>query len=467
MKQIKVFILSLPFMLSVFGCSHEELMNSSDDGKTGKIREVEVELSLGVNSGLQLSTRSVENVRENYVQTRAKDEDLPRELTSDASAQKINDMRIYVFRSKEEGGKYEFYIPEGLQDKDHYFVSSTGVFNNKTPYYSNEHDGGENHIITLKPKLEEGYYYKFLAIGRDDRYANIYNMGDYQHQWGYKSLQDPDFKDKTLDDVSMSGIVLQNTRSGSTLRCTELFTGLMRENDLENGKEEAIFVGDGDMFQQRNIILRRAVAGLIMYVKNIPLSVVDNDGFPGALFKPSYVAIKANAASKYVNLVNREMPKITKPKDYKTLSEGMVYVAVIDLTTNEWEEDTEKGIFTRPANSEKGWPENSYMVSNYLMPTSEDCIEYMDGTIWDDEVVTFILHYSAMVDIDQFNCYQKIKVKLGNNAPTCFCPIKANYIYRLSKGNDPYPLTPDKEGDENIVITVYPDWENVSDLEWK
>lgn len=481
MKQLKTLVLSLPFVLAAVctvGCSQDELTDMTDGGDKGKVREVPITLNLGVNVGLQRLTRSSAlSPLATYAESQAQEGALPRELTTIDPAQQVNDMRIYVFRCPQQDGiegTYTYYVPEEIEEIGYYDVSATGIFNHEKPYYS-ETLGYEEKTYTFKPRLEEGYYYKFLVIGRDDKNGNIYQSGKNQYIWGYKVLNEPDFTGKTFDEASINGIVMNNDRTGSMLWCTELFSGILRKGDNINGtgEEDAILVSsDGEStFPQRKIVLRRAVAGLMMYVKNIPLSVVDNDEYKGEVFKPEYLSIMANVASRYVTLVDREMPEVDKQKDYKNLSETMVRLGLIDLTEG-WGEDKSKGIFTRPADEEKGWEENSYMISNYIMPTTEDCIDYRDDSPF-DEVVTFVLCYNAQNKADQFKCYQKIKMRIeGSGDPYQYLfPIKANCLYLLGKKgknvNDPYPLTPEKESQENLVIEVIPDWDSYEQLEWK
>ena len=99
-----------------------------------------------------------------------------RELDTWDGAQQVNDMRIYVFRCPEDKKgtseeAYTYCIPiETEAAKNGYY--SVDAFNNREPYYSAEHQNmPEQHLYTIEPYLENGYYYQFLAIGRDDKYA--------------------------------------------------------------------------------------------------------------------------------------------------------------------------------------------------------------------------------------------------------------------------------------------------------
>lgn len=474
MRQFKTFILSLPFMLTLLGCSQEELAEIPDNGNSGKIREVEVKLTLGVNSGLRLNTRSVGNVPDNYVQTRADENLFPRELTTTDNAQQVNDMRIYVFRCPEadgESGDYLFYVPKDLKDSgiDYYDISAMGYFTNKVPYLSNTPSVFEEHTVALKPKLEEGYYYKFLAVGRDDKYAkpisSVTEIADY-YLWGYKTLKYPVFKENetTFGDASLFGTVLslEQDEDGydyEPLWCTELFTGYMKD---EKGEEDFILVNNSAKGFSREVRLQRAVAGFMLYVKNIPC-LVTNDKTPSKKFEPINLTVQGPYISTAVNLVNR-----SEVTDEGTEPDTPPILAIIDLQSG-WTKDEEQGIFVRPEDTEKGWEKNSYMSSNFIMPTSSESISKHGGD------VTFRLVYIGEPErIGRPGPQHVVKIKLSDNS--YLFPIEANKLYALGKKghdengeeiNKPYPLTPDKDGGENIVITVYPDWDYVSDLEWK
>ena len=122
-----------------------------------------------------------------------------RELNTWDGAQQVNDMRIYLFRCpqkkyKTEEEMFTYYIPQNIKDKGYFEVKD---FDNKTPYYSSEHNGQpEQHAFYFSPFLESGYYYQFLAVGRDDKYVNPQD----------RLLEQPSFKEDqtTLQVAQMS-----------------------------------------------------------------------------------------------------------------------------------------------------------------------------------------------------------------------------------------------------------------------
>lgn len=471
MKHFKTWIISLPLLWLSVGCS-DELAGDPVGDVAGKLHEVEITFNMGVNAGLHLSGRSANMPIANTTKSNTSVVK-PRELTTWEPAQQVNDMRIYVFRCSEKEGKdgdYTFYVPTDLENagKDYYDVSEKGYFTNESPYYSKEHEGKfETHTFSIKPMLEEGYYYKFLAVGRDDKYAvECSTDGEIEYQWGWKWLKEPLFKNDTkFSDASIeNGVVLPVVdENEEPFWCTEIFSGILREGD----KEDAILVSGSTKGFQREITLKRAVAGLMFYVKNIPAKVVDNSGgkYNGETFTPKFVALVSSVTSKSTGLVNRTMPTTS---DYVHSTVQDASLAYIDLENDDtWVIDETKKIFTRPANAEKGWPENSFMVSNFVMPTSLECINKvleLESNL-PEEPMTFYLHYGAEIRKSQYNRFVKIKIGASDGSSSILYPIEANHLYSLGRKdnekNEPYPLTP--ENDE-ITITVHADWDNVGNF---
>lgn len=449
MRILKMLICTLPLAWAFAGCSEDGMIPDSGP-ETGKVREVEITLNLGVDAGLQLSSRSADACS-GMVQTRADGEGEPRELTTIDDAQQVNDVRIYVFHSTTQEGPYTFYIPEDLKAEGKVYYS-VPEFDNEEPYYSQEGLYGtdnnvfEEHTVVLKPRLEVDGYYKFLAVGRDDKYATPIST-QTANQWGNKVLKDIDFTEgtTTFQDADVMVSIIERT-SGTfynPLWCTELFSGI-----LEGDK--AIHIDEKNSGFNETIELKRAVAGLMMYVKNIPYQVEDNVEFSGVEFTPTTLTIQMKCVSTSVGLVSRS------DVDKNTTRTSGITLATIPLRT--WSNNGT--IFTRPA--ENGLVENSAMSSNYLMPIDLDNI---NGD------VTFYLVYGATDDYTGDSYKRMVKIKLENDGEYKF-PIVANRLYALGqKGHDkngdefddPYDLTPTKEGNE-VVITVHPNWEGITEI---
>ena len=193
-----------------------------------------------------------------------------RELDTWDGAQQVNDMRIYVFRcpvdkkgTSEEAYTYCIPIETEAAKKGYYSVDA---FNNREPYYSAEHQNmPEQHLYTIEPYLQNGYYYQFLAIGRDDKYATN------------KVLTEPQFT-KNVTKLEDARIALteqaKNSAKLGILNTTELFSGILQD---ENTQEKApVLVTEETKYFYRTLTASRNVAGLMIYVENIPAQVESN-----------------------------------------------------------------------------------------------------------------------------------------------------------------------------------------------
>lgn len=351
-----------------------------------------------------------------------------RELTSFDDAQQVNDMRIYLFRCPQAEGKegtYTYYIPQDLenQNKGYYTV---GSFNNQTPYKSEEHNGKfETHLFDFTPILGSGYYYKILAIGRDDKYSNT------------PKLNQPSFtaNTTTFDEasLSLSSSTTQEAQQGKILLATEFFTGKLQENDKETGADDAILVTDDSKEFSRAITLKRAVAGLMFYVQNIPSLVEDNTSNTATTFTPTTLTLEASAMGTEEYLAGRTAANT--PLNYQI-------IASIDLSAdNGWTNDETNHIFTRPADTDKEWKENSYMATNYMMPTLETSMSIGKNASSqaENQKVTFYFHYTDGIH----HRYDNVKL-ITNDGSRLVFPIEVNHLYAIGEksknNNEPYDL---------------------------
>ena len=243
----------------------------------------------------------------------------------------------------------------------------------------------------------------------------------------------------TLQDVkiALTDAAVNSAKLG-VLNCTEFFSG--RLQDLKTKADNPILVEQGAQHFNCILTATRNVAGMIMYVTNIPTVVDDNtqDFTTPVSFTPTKLSIEVTgiegatmvsgktAPSDADNLVN----KIASATGYLTLG-------VIELTSaNGWSKDDTKKVFTRPEDTDKGWLANSYMVSNFMLPTP---VEYMlQSKNYDKSKVTFMLHYS---DNAGHHRYDNIK---DMNTERILFPIEANHLYSLgiktSHANEPFDL---------------------------
>lgn len=282
-----------------------------------------------------------------------------RELNTWDGAQQVNDMRVYLFRCPQEKyktdeEKFTYYIPQNIKDKGYFEVKD---FDNKTPYYSSEHNGQpEQHAFYFSPLLESGYYYQFLAVGRDDKY--VAPQDRLLEQSSFKE----DLTTLQVAQMSLAENAVKQAENG-TYNCSEFFSGVMRDETTKN--ETPILVTDEPpYFFRATLTATRNVAGLMIYVTNIP-SVVETNTQYGQTekFTPTKLYVEATGLATETKLRDRIAPTSTKIYKTQTLGE-------IDLTAaNGWTIDNEEHVFTRPADEKKGWQKNSYLVSNFMMPT--------------------------------------------------------------------------------------------------
>lgn len=361
-----------------------------------------------------------------------------RELDTWDGAQQVNDMRIYVFRcpaenkgTAEEAYTYCAPVETEAAKKGYYTVDA---FNNREPYYSAEHQNmPEQHSYTIKPYLQNGYYYQFLAIGRDDKYATT------------KVLTEPKFTENEtkLEDARIALTEqAKNSAKLGILNTTELFSGILQD---ENTQEEApVLVTEETKYFQRTLTASRNVAGLMIYVENIPAQVESNAAgdVSTVTFTPTSLSIVATGITTETLIRQKQAPADAESLTYQTLG-------TIDLTSsNGWTVDATENIFKRAEDTQKGWKANSYMLSNFMMPTPEESMKPSKNS--EEAETTFYLHYTD----GTHHRYDNIKIATNTGKMRKF-PILANHLYCLGAKsktvNQPYDL---KEYYEPVMTDV-------------
>lgn len=352
-------------------------------------------------------------------------------------AQLVNDMRIYVFRcpvekkgTSEEAYTYCIPIETEAAKKGYYSVDA---FNNTEPYYSAEHQNmPEQHSYTFEPYLQNDYYYQFLAIGRDDKYAT-------------KVLTEPEFTENVtkLEDARIALTEqAKNSAKLGILNTTELFSGILQD---ENTQEEApVLVTEETKYFHRTLTASRNVAGLMIYVENIPAQVESNAAgdVSTVTFKPTSLSVVATGISTETLIRKKQAPADADSLTYQTLG-------TIDLTpSNGWTVDATKNIFKRAEDTQKDWKANSYMISNFMMPTPEGKMQKSKNSA--ENETTFYLHYTD----GTHHRYDNIRLSAATGDKFKF-PIEANHLYCLGAKsktvNQPYDL---KEYYEPVMTDV-------------
>lgn len=360
-----------------------------------------------------------------------------RELDTWDGAQQVNDMRIYVFRCPEDkkgtsDEAYTYCTPIGETANKGYY--SVDAFKNTKPYYSAEHQNmPEQHSYTFEPYLKNGYYYQFLAIGRDDKYATK------------KVLTEPKFTENVtkLEDARIALTEEEkNSAKLGILNTTELFSGILQD---ENTREEApVLVTEETKYFHRTLTASRNVAGLMIYVENIPAQVESNAAgdVSTVTFTPTSLSVVATGITTETLIRQKQAPADAELLTYQTLG-------TIDLTpSNGWTVDATENIFKRAEDSQKGWKANSYMISNFMMPTPEEKMQKSKNSA--ENETTFYLHYTD----GMHHRYDNIRLSAATGDKFKF-PIEANHLYCLGAKsktvNQPYDL---KEYYEPVMTDV-------------
>lgn len=358
-----------------------------------------------------------------------------RELDTWDGAQQVNDMRIYVFRCPADkkgtsDEEYTYCIPnEEAAEKGYYSVDA---FKNTKPYYSAEHKNmPEQHSYTFETYLQDDYYYQFLAIGRDDKDATK------------KVLTEPKFTENEtkLEDARIALTEEEkNSANLGILNTTELFSGILQD---ENTHEAPVLVTKETRYFHRTLTASRNVAGLMIYVENIPAQVESNaagDVSP-VTFTPTSLSVVATGISTETLIRQKQAPADAESLTYQTLG-------TIDLTSNGWTVDAEENIFKRAEDSQNGWKANSYMISNFMMPTPEEKMKKSKNSA--ENETTFYLHYTD----GTHHRYDNIRKSTTTGDKFKF-PIEANHLYCLGAKsktvNQPYDL---KEYYEPVMTEV-------------
>lgn len=537
MKQLKTILFSLPLVLAAVGCSQEELLpdGGKGTGASEGLHEVVVTFNMGTSGGLQ--TRSIQ-----------------RPVISSDNWQRVSNVRIYVFKGKDKDGQGNPISTFDPNDDSQYFYYKPTVDGKEleyiyVPQFSKDDDWGEDdenhyslevpvwgdddnaekdleqHVFTNKMQLKTGYY-KFLVIGRDDiseggDVSKIVLTEPTMQERDYPSSFFAEDKSKILLDWSVKFKEGKTALNNVILRCGDN-TG--QATEVFRGISEDIYVTEESQGFTRSIELKRSVAGVLMYVKNIPTSIkaqynvaIEDKEWgdrkivveSGKSYTVSNIAIGTIAYSRDVNVYDNQ-PDGKRAKnanvtehvvDYYNFSQrygdkgkfltsyltdtedGYTYYK-IDHSTDQYAEDTTLC-------------DNSVLAGGFFLPQDAPTEELQIYGDEDDENILTLDGTLYLVFFTQFSGssypFYWIPIKCEYDytyngdtddytGPTEHIgdaykfPIKANCFYSLGSRNykkninEPIDLKKhfDKEegGDNSLVITVNPDWDWKGELEW-
>lgn len=243
MKRLKIIPCSLLFVLAAVGCSQDELADSA--ASEGKTQQTVITFDMGTRAEVQ--TRSA----------------VQRPVVSSDDWQRVTDVRIYAFVSDDdsEDGSYHFASGVFGEGKDCLYVSDFAEtkkdWTDDDVWGDDREKEAKNEAYTItvnNVNVEPGKFYKFLAIGRDDiREGGQKIPGENGLRGAWNNPTDWD-KNTTLATASL-------TCSGG-IACSEMFSGC----------SEAVHIkGPGEY--SSSICLKRIVAGVMMYVENVPATI--------------------------------------------------------------------------------------------------------------------------------------------------------------------------------------------------
>lgn len=186
----------------------------------------------------------------------------PRSLISANDWQQVNDVRIYVFRLNG-SGDFVYYRPldDNGDKRDFFTAADFTVKFDISPYivwWGGADDTDEMHSFVGRMNLPQGQY-RFLALARDDATVT-----------GVKRLADPNIATPVwgwqswIESVTTLDAATIACAHNAQLSATELFSGYTAETVTIDGSGTAFC---------RTITMNRAVAGIFLYVENIPATI--------------------------------------------------------------------------------------------------------------------------------------------------------------------------------------------------
>lgn len=383
---MKIFnFLTISFVLLLAcGCADKDAdaPGSIIDGET--LYKVDLRLDIGVDP----ATRS-------------------RELNSSECLQSVNNVRVYLFRSDTGAeGSFLLYHPYlinsatgDIEKRPYLYVSD---FEKATGAEWNDHIlGNESHSLYIQPMLGKGVY-RFLAVGRDD----LPESSPLKISW--------------TEGVTNWDEALMQNENGHP-RVTEIFSGYPRK---EGSKEVKSLELPDQIYFHETIILRRAVAGVLLHVTDIPQTLISDYSW--------------YAKDSPTGIIRQDMEK---NKEYNVAEVAIVaagYYPTLDLVNRRWHEprpfvtDESRFFATRlawistkgleKATSNLGNPvfKGSLPTGNFVFPARlTDRIFYADYTGGEKEDP----EYMKPFDKSLYLCFYAITAG-GSYYPIKMVPIK-------------------------------------------
>lgn len=466
MRYAAIYIISTLLVCAV-GCSRG---NSSVEsiGESG-LRRIEVCFDLNTNGDLPAgNVGSAQPDDLTFVPdgTLLPQSEPPRMVLSSNNWQQVNDVRIYVFR-KGSAGDFVYYKPaaeDGLK-QDYLSVDDFTLKFAQSPYvvwWGGAQDLNESHSYVGRMQLETGEY-TFLAVARDDAKSEVRrisgpNQSNSVYQWPAWS----EGETRLLDAV------LYCADEEETI-ATELFSGYTAQTVVVDGTTSHFY---------RSIFLERAVAGILLYVENIPAVFQaydpDEDLPTGIIPDPIEYRVIALGIAHGVMLSDRvliadrkaldgrlNVPQYTSVFNPPTPERVLLKIDIPEYAT------IRNGIYEGTSPDNVRHP-NSLCTGSFVMPQLANEASSPDYESYDKSLYLVYYGYDESLGREFALAWVPIRLDAGAGYDPHYYPLEANHFYSVGRrcytGNgedlpdEDEPIDLQKGTTADLVIRIDPFW---------
>lgn len=456
------------------GCSEAELPKPDDSSP--RLCQVEITFDLG---GEAFTNAPNNTEDETALRTFIPDgrmlpqSEPPRILLSSNNWQQVNDVRIYVFR-KDDNGRFTYYRPltESGSRQEYLSVDDFRLKFDRSPWivwWGGPDDRNESHRFVGRLQLETGEY-RFLALARDDRNVGKPILAD-------PNVANPDIAGTDGGWTPWSEGV--TTLDEATLACsdinpvvasTELFAGCTSETLTVDGSSHSFF---------RSILLERAVAGILLYVEDIPatLKAYDPDEeVPTGIIPSQYeyrvvslAVAHGTILSDQVRIADREamdgrlsVPRYNFAFNPPTPDHVLLKIDIPEQAT------VRNGFYENTSPDNERHP-NSLCTGSFVMPQRANTPSPSQAETYDKSLY-LVFYGRGLYSGEEFAlAWMPIRLESGAGYDPLYYPILPNHFYsigrRLFAGDgsnlpdeEDVPINLRKGTSEEIVIRLDPFW---------
>lgn len=467
MRRLRIHVLMLLGILSFNSCSREDYSS----GRVGSKDLCEIEFTFQANTDGNGGSSSGEN-QEMEGMTFEPDGKLlpkqvpPRQVLSSNNWQQVNDVRVYVFK-KDAGENFVYYKPmDGNGEKKDYLAVND--FTRKfdlNPYlvwWGGVNDVNESYRYSVLVGLEQGEY-RFLALARDDREVvgecllsdpNVVNP-----ELGWEGWKEGN---TTLDEATIT------CSEGVVMASTELFSGCT---------QDVVSVDESSRKFSCSIELKRAVAGILLYIENIPSSFMaynpEEELGTGIIPMPipftvvSIAVVHGKILSDQVRVASREAVdgcwEVSEQESGGPFNPPTPIRTLLKIAIPESAE-IEDGFFVNTSPDNVSHP-NSLLGGVFVMPQGAN--EKTEGEQYDKSLYLVFYGRTPESKKEFALAWFPIRLSASGGEDPLYYAIRANHFYSIGRRNfkddgselppeDDVPLNLQKGMD--IVIQLDPFW---------